>query len=109
MNVVEETCAFEDRTAERVVFSGFTADTAKNAMARACKADGIPHFHPHDLRHRRISLWHHQGIPARQLAERAGHSRPSMSLDVYSHVLIDETEATPAELLARVTSDESTP
>jgi integrase len=102
MDVIEATCAFEDRTAERVVFHGFTADAAKNAMARACKAAGVPHFHPHDLRHRRISLWHHQGIPARQLAERAGHSRPSMSLDVYSHVLIDETEVTPAELLARV-------
>jgi hypothetical protein len=27
------------------------------------------------------------GVPARELAERAGHSRPSMSLDVYSHVM----------------------
>jgi integrase len=102
MDVIESTCPFEDRTAVRVVFPGFTADAAKNVMARACKAAGIPHFHPHDLRHRRISLWHDQGIPARQLAERAGHSRPSMSLDVYSHVLIDEAEATPAELLSRV-------
>jgi integrase len=102
MDVIETTCAFEDRTAGRVVFPGFTADAAKNAMARACKAAKIAHFHPHDLRHRRISLWHHQGIPARQLAERAGHSQPSMSLDVYSHVLMDESEATPAELLARV-------
>ena len=25
--------------------------------------------------------------PARELAERAGHSKPSMSLDVYSHVM----------------------
>ena len=101
MDVIETGCPFEDRTAERRVFAGFTADAAKNAMARACKAAGVPHFHPHDLRHRRISLWHHQGIPARQLADRAGHSRPSMSLDVYSHVLMDETEATPAELLSR--------
>jgi integrase len=38
------------------------------------------------LRHRRISIWHHEGIPARVLAERAGHARASMSLDVYSHV-----------------------
>jgi hypothetical protein len=39
-----------------------------------------PHFHPHDLRHRRISLWHHQGIPARQLAERpATRGRPCRS------------------------------
>ncbi|MBA3736553.1 MAG: hypothetical protein H0W90_15395 [Actinobacteria bacterium] len=41
----------------------------------------------HDLRHRRISLWHQSGVPARELAERAGHARPSMSLDVYSHVM----------------------
>ena len=27
------------------------------------------------------------GVPARELAERAGHARPSMSLDVYSHVM----------------------
>jgi phage terminase large subunit-like protein len=27
------------------------------------------------------------GVRARELAERAGHARPSMSLDVYSHVM----------------------
>ena len=47
----------------------------------------VPHYHPHDLRHRRITIWHQSGVPARELAERAGHSRPSMSLDVYSHVM----------------------
>jgi integrase len=31
----------EDRTAERIVFPGFTGSAAKNAMARACKAAGI--------------------------------------------------------------------
>jgi hypothetical protein len=39
------------------------------------------------LRHRRITIWHQSGVPARELAERAGHARPSMSLDVYSHVM----------------------
>jgi hypothetical protein len=34
-----------------------------------------------------ISIWHQSGVPARELAERAGHARPSMSLDVYSHVM----------------------
>jgi len=32
------------------------------------------------------SLWHQSGVPARELAERAGHARASMSLDVYGHV-----------------------
>lgn len=45
------------------------------------------HCSPHSLRHRRITIWHQAGVPARELAERAGHSRPSMSLDVYSHVM----------------------
>lgn len=91
MDLIEATCPADDRTADRRVFQGFTADVAKNAMARACVAAGIPHFHPHDLRHRRLSLWHGQGVPARELAARAGHTRASMSLDVYSHVMpLDE-------------------
>jgi integrase len=91
----------EDRTADRRVFPGSTADALKNAMGRACKLAKIPHFHPHDLRHRRLSLWHGQGVPAKELAGRAGHSTASMTLDVYSHVLMDKTEATPDELLSR--------
>jgi len=91
MDKIAETCPLEDRTATRPVFPGFTGDAAKNVIARACVAAGIPHFHPHDLRHRRITIWHHEGIPARVLAERAGHARASMSLDVYSHVMpLDE-------------------
>lgn len=91
MELLEESCPLEDRTAERRVFPGFTPDVAKNVMARACKAAEIPHFHPHDLRHRRLSLWHGQGVPAKELAARAGHSRASMTLDVYSHVMpLDE-------------------
>jgi integrase len=57
------------------------------AMLRACQSAGRGHFHPHDLRHRRMTLWHQAGVPARELAERAGHAKPSMSLDVYSHVM----------------------
>ncbi len=69
------------------MFQGTTEGSAYRAMARACKLAGVPHYHPHDLRHRRITIWHQSGVPARELAERAGHSRPSMSLDVYSHVM----------------------
>lgn len=91
MELIEETCPPEDRTAGRRVFPGFTPDVAKNVMARACVAAKIPHYHPHDLRHRRLSLWHGQGVPAKELAARAGHSRASMTLDTYSHVMpLDE-------------------
>jgi integrase len=87
IEAIENTCPLEDRTPERRVFQGVTEATAYQTMLRACKTGGIPHYHPHDLRHRRITIWHQSGVPARELAERAGHSRPSMSLDVYSHVM----------------------
>jgi len=47
----------------------------------------IPNYTPHDLRHRRLTIWHRAGVPARELAERDGHSKQSMTLDVYSHVM----------------------
>jgi len=84
---IEQTCPLEDRTPARKVFQGITEASAYQTMLRACQTAGTPHYHPHDLRHRRITVWHQSGVPARELAERAGHSRPSMSLDVYSHVM----------------------
>ena len=42
-------------------------------MRTACEAAGIPHYHPRDdLRHRRISLWHGQGILACEIGDRVG-------------------------------------
>lgn len=61
------------------------------AMRNACAVAGIPHFHPHDLRHRRISLWHGQGIPAREIGDRVGQRQIAVTLDIYTHVMpLDE-------------------
>src|SRR6266508_223074 len=51
----------EDRSPDRPVFPGLTQEHLRTAIARACKASGTPTWSPHDLRHRRISLWHRQG------------------------------------------------
>ncbi len=56
-------------------------------MARACKAAGIAHFSPHDLRHRYASIQVKRGVPGTDLAAQLGHARTSMTLDVYSHVV----------------------
>ena len=93
MGFVAATCPLEDRAAGRRVFPGFTRDGARDAMRRACATAGVPLFSPHDLRHRRLSLWHGQGVPVRELTARAGHTKASMTLDVYSHVLLDPAEA----------------
>jgi len=104
IDAIEQTCPFDDRTPERKVFQGVTEASAYQTMLRACQTAGVPHYHPHDLRHRRITVWHQSGVPARELAERAGHSRPSMSLDVYSHVMpADEIPA--AEFLPLLAID----
>jgi integrase len=100
METLEATLPLEDRTADRRVFQGFTDDAARGAMARACKLAGTGHFHPHDLRHRRISLWGGQGIPWKHIADRVGHMKPSETADTYSHVLMDEAEITAEEFLA---------
>jgi integrase len=90
----------EDRTPERRVFQGITEASAYQTMLRACRNAKVPHYHPHDLRHRRITIWHQSGVVGRELAERAGHARPSMSLDVYSHVMpLDEVPADSLEAL----------
>lgn len=76
------------------LFPDLVADGLRASMRDLCQSNGLAHCTPHRLRHRRISLWHFQGVPARELADRAGHSKPSMSLDVYSHVIVpDEVDA----------------
>jgi integrase len=90
MREIARTCPREDRTPERRVFQGFSADVAKNVMARACKAAGIAHRHPHDLRHRYASVQIGRGVPVAQVSAQLGHSRKSLTLDVYSHVVIDD-------------------
>ena len=65
--------------AERLPF-GSQRQAVANAMRRAGEIS------PKALRHRRASLWYQQGLGPVELAARLGHSRPSMSLDVYSHV-----------------------
>jgi integrase len=65
---------------------------AHKTMKNACRAAGIPHFDPHDLRHRRLSLWHGRGIPAREIGDRVGQRQISTTLDVYTHVLLSPDE-----------------
>jgi len=59
-------------------------------LSSACKLAEIPRYSPHDLRHRYASLKLREGVPVTDLAAQLGHSKKSMTLDTYSHVMIDE-------------------
>ena len=96
MELLIDSCPPEDRAAETPLFPWLHGiehprQAANKTMRNACKAAGIPHYHPHDLRHRRISLWHGQGIPAREIGDRVGQRQIAVTLDVYTHVMpLDE-------------------
>lgn len=103
MPIIADTCPLEDRVAERKVFQGLKEDTGRKKMAQACRLAGIPHFSPKNLRERRASIWHHSGVPVKEYSARLGHSKASISLDVYTHT-VDPGEVAVAELLARVST-----
>jgi integrase len=87
---IEATCPPDDRTAARRVFPGAGRQTVGNAIRNACKTAGIASYSPHDLRHRFISVKIREGVPITNIAAHVGHSRKSLTLDTYAHVLIDE-------------------
>jgi integrase len=88
----------EDRDLERRLFADVGADRLRTAIARACKAAGVPGFSPHDLRHRRISLLHRQGRTWAEIGRFVGQRKLSVTADTYTHVLVDH-ELDYAELL----------
>ena len=93
----------EDRDLAGQVFDGFGADRFRTALTRACKAAGVPTFSPHDLRHRRATLWHLNGEPPVQAAAWLGHS-PTEHMKTYAHAtLADRSELSYTELLEPVT------
>jgi hypothetical protein len=98
---VAATVPREDRDLEKQVFDGLGADRLRTAITRACKAAGIPAFSPHDLRHRRATLWHLQGVPVADAAAWLGHS-PQEHLRTYAHAtLADRSELDYPTLLFR--------
>lgn len=89
----------EDREGSARVFDGLDDAALRTALTRACRAAGVPRFSPHDLRHRRISLLVLRGVPIPRVSAFVGHRRGSITLDTYSHVLLDPSELEYAALV----------
>ena len=82
------------------MFGGFGQDRFRTALQRACTAAGIASFSPHDLRHRRVSLLHAQGLTWARIGEVVGHADLMTTARTYTHVLADEQELDYRSLLA---------
>ena len=92
--------ARDDRDEDARMFPGVTADRLRTAIVRACRANGVPVFSPHDLRHRRISLLHRQGRSWAEIARFVGQRKLSITADTYSHVMSDGQEVDYGVLVA---------
>jgi integrase len=79
----------EDREPVARVFPFLNQERLRTEIARACRATGTPLFSPHDLRHRRISLWHRDGVPWAEIGARVGQRSLSVTADTYTHVVAD--------------------
>src|SRR5262245_48894857 len=102
--VLETLPVREDRASDRPVFPGLTQERLRTAIARAARASGTPAWSPHDLRHRRISLWHGQGETWALIGSRVGQRSLSVTADTYTHVLLDDRELDHASLAAGLAS-----
>jgi integrase len=99
--VLERLPVREDRDPEAQLFAGVTADRLRMAIGRACRDAGVPHFSPHALRHRRISLLHRQGRSWAEIGELVGQRSRIVTADRYTHALVDYREIDRAKLLDR--------
>ena len=52
--------------------------------------DALPNISPHDLRHTAGTLMLRRGMPVEVVSKVLGHSKVSITLDVYRHVLESE-------------------
>jgi integrase len=89
LDEIADRVALEDRQRDRLVFPEIAESTLWAELDRACRLAGVAHYPPHQLRHRRCSLWLAMGVDEVQTSRWAGHAKPSMTLNVYAHVLID--------------------
>ena len=64
-----------------------------HVFRRLTAAAGVPRIRFHDLRHTAASLLIRQGVAAKVVADRLGHTDVRFTLQVYTHVYDDQRNA----------------
>ena len=75
------------------------------AFVKEVAAAGLKPITFHGLRHTHITLLLKLGVPVHVVSARAGHAKPSITLDTYSHLLgVEDNDAAKQaeEILRRV-------
>lgn len=68
----------------------------------ALRAAGLPRIRFHDLRHTYASLLLHQGENLKYIQTQLGHASPTVTLNVYAHLMHDKNPASARRLEIRV-------
>lgn len=104
MDMLREYRAYYDKTAEKyrnkwnykdnAVFVAtkrygcfLNPSTVRSWLNSFTEENGLPRIHPHMFRHTSVSLQLQAGISIADAAKRAGHTRPDVTLRIYSHTL----------------------
>jgi integrase len=61
--------------------------TVTRAWRRLVEAKGLPRVTLHALRHTHVSILIKRGVDILTISRRIGHSKPSVTLDVYGHLM----------------------
>lgn len=62
-------------------------NTVREWLRRFLDKNNMPRIHPHQFRHTAISLQLQSGISVPDVAKRAGHTRPDVTMSIYAHTL----------------------
>jgi integrase len=97
---IERYCTTPDGRIFRTARGGIIQDSAYSAVwAEARKKALTPAQcrsplgrRPYDLRHAAVSLWLNSGVPATEVARRAGHG-VAVLLKIYAHCINDQADA----------------
>jgi len=84
--------------------------TFRAEVARCRKAIGdqaLPEIRLHDLRHTHATLLLAKGVPVKVVSERLGHASPTITLQVYAHVM-PGNQRDAADLFARLVREAKT-
>ena len=64
-----------------------TPSVTSRAWRRAVEAKKLPKVTLHALRHSHVSVLIREGLDILTISRRVGHSKPSVTLDVYGHLM----------------------
>jgi len=62
-------------------------DNLRKQFKKLLRKAGLPEIRFHDLRHTAASLMLNSGVPVIVVSKRLGHARPSITLDIYGHLI----------------------